>query len=337
MSIAAINEQLLRAVGVGLALFDAASLELRYANELFGLWFEDATGPLDLQTYFPKLDVDAMRAGADAGSRYVTETQIRRRRRTLVLSQVFSRAEAGGESLYVLECQNVTRIRELEAMIDSYSKMVERNLRELQREKEKVERLLLNIMPRSAYEEHQALGTVTPQRFPDVAVLVLDFLDFTQKAEASPPATFVSELNELYGAFDRIGDQFVCERIKTNGDTYLCVAGMQTESENPAVAAANVAIRFIRYLNARNENAAIKWQCRIGIGAGPVVGSVIGAQKYVYDVFGAAVDEAYGARASAAAMEAVAAGEAARRIDDALPTTEGRADGQRIILTQPPA
>jgi hypothetical protein len=47
---------------------------------------------------------------------------------------------SNGQALLVVECQNITRIRELESMIDSYSALVERNTREIEREKERVER-----------------------------------------------------------------------------------------------------------------------------------------------------------------------------------------------------
>ena len=62
-----------------------------------------------------------------------------------MIALAFSRANSNGLSMLVVECQNITRIRELEAMIESYSTMVERNTRDLQREKERVEKLLGSV------------------------------------------------------------------------------------------------------------------------------------------------------------------------------------------------
>ena len=203
-------------------------------------------------------------------------------------------------------------------MISSYSTMVERNTRDIQREKEQVEKLLLNIMPRVAYDEYKAFGVVAPKKYNAVSVLVLDFVDFSQTIELLPPATFVSELNELYTSFDRIGEQFGCERIKTTGDTYLCIAGLHDATGDHAAAVANAAVRFVRYLKRRNENAETKWRCRIGIGSGAVVGSVVGVQKYVYDIFGPAVNAAMNARGHAAEMEVLLSPESANALANTL-------------------
>ncbi|MEM7529248.1 MAG: adenylate/guanylate cyclase domain-containing protein [Pseudomonadota bacterium] len=321
MSLSAINEQLLRAVGVGVALFDAETLTLRFQNDVFSAWFEDAQLGQELSEIFPQLSLEEVRLGLAGAGRFATELRLRRKRRTLVIAQTIKIAAVGDERVMVLECQNISRIRELESMIDSYSAMVERNTREIQREKDQVEKLLLNIMPRSAYEEYKHFGIVAPQHYGSVSVLVLDFIGFSETMQQLAPATFVSELNELYGAFDRIGEQFGCERIKTTGDTYICVAGMHDGTTDHLGAVAGSAIRFLRYLGKRNDNASTAWQCRIGIAQGNVIGSVIGVQKYVYDVFGPAVDQAMALKSRAAAMEAlVAAG-----------TTEALGDGIALI------
>ncbi|MEM1346369.1 MAG: adenylate/guanylate cyclase domain-containing protein [Pseudomonadota bacterium] len=138
-----------------------------------------------------------------------------------------------------------------------------------------------------------------------MSVLILDFVDFAQRSQELAPATLVGELNELTGAFDRIGEQFACERIKTTGDTYLCVSGMHDPGVDHAGGVAHAAVRFLRYLERRNANAETVWQARIGLATGPVVGSVVGGQKYVYDIFGPAVNAALQARAHASAMEAL--------------------------------
>ncbi|MBX2882563.1 MAG: hypothetical protein KTR32_21615 [Granulosicoccus sp.] len=306
MSIEAINEQLLRSVGVGVALFEGQNLELAFYNEVFKTWFEEAEPNLEISSVFPTLDVPNMLGRVEADGRYATEISLRKKRRTVVVAQIFTTTTVGGQELLVLECQNITRIRELEAMIDSYSKMVERNAREIQREKEQVEKLLLNIMPRAAYEEFRDFGVVAPQRYESVSVLILEFINFSDIVAQLPPATLVSELNELYSAFDRIGEQLSCERIRTTGDSYRCVAGMQEPDVDHQLAVATAATRFIRYLNRRNNNATTKWHCRIGIGTGPVVGSVVGNQKYVYDIFGKAISNAIEARAMASEMEVLA-------------------------------
>ncbi|WP_347311670.1 adenylate/guanylate cyclase domain-containing protein [Defluviimonas sp. SAOS-178_SWC] len=289
MSIAAINEQLLRAIGVGVALIDMETLRLRFYNDTFQEWFGDIEVGQHLTDLFAGFDPDALKAALAEEGRFTTETTFRVRRRTMTVALAFNRALENSEAIAVLVCQNISRIKELESMIDSYSMMVERNTREIKREKEQVEKLLLNMMPRSVYEEYKTFGIVTPRLYDPVAVLCLDFIGFAEMVTEHDPGVIVSELNDIYTAFDRIGEQFGCARIRAVGDFYIAMAGMPDPVDDYAQSAANAAVRFIRYLRQRNETHPIQWTCRIGIAAGPVVGSVVGVQKYIYDVFGAAV------------------------------------------------
>ncbi|SHE70958.1 Adenylate cyclase, class 3 [Ruegeria intermedia] len=290
MSIQAINEQLLRAIGTGVAVLRASDLTFIFHNGPFAEWFGTPAAGQTLPDLLPDLDRRELDDVKQSGLRYSAELKIKPKRRTLVFAVSVSLANGAGEQILVVECQNITRIRELESMIDSYSTMVERNTRELEREKERVERLLLNLMPRSVYEEFKTFGVVTPQLFDQVSVVMLDFVGFTDFAARTDPTVTLSELNDIFTAFDRIVEQFGCERIKTIGDAYLAVSGMPDATPDHATAVAHCAVRFLRYLDRRNESHPHKWQARIGLGIGPAVGSVVGVQKYVYDVFGPAVN-----------------------------------------------
>ncbi|MFW8634586.1 adenylate/guanylate cyclase domain-containing protein [Cribrihabitans pelagius] len=306
MSLAAINEQLLRAIGVGVAVVRASDLGFVFHNQPFAEWFGTPAPDAVLTGVIEGLDPAQLGPLCSDGLRYSAELKIKRKRRTLVFAVNISLARQLEEPLLVVECQNITRIRELESMIDSYSAMVERNTRELEREKERVERLLLNLMPRQVYEEFKTFGVVTPQLYPNVSVVMLDFVDFTDFASRTDPTVTLGELNDIFTAFDRIVEQYGCERIKTIGDAYLAVAGMPEPVPEHATAVAHCAIRFLRYLERRNESHQHKWQARIGLGSGTAVGSVVGIQKYVYDVFGPAVNLASRLQVFARPMKIVA-------------------------------
>ncbi|UUV07415.1 adenylate/guanylate cyclase domain-containing protein [Ruegeria sp. YS9] len=290
MSILAINEQLLRAIGVGVAVVRASDLQFVFYNGPFTEWFGTPEKGSALSDVLSDLDPKELEDVKQSGLRYSVELQIKPKRRTLIFAVTVSLASGLSEQVLIVECQNITRIRELESMIDSYSTMVERNTRELEREKERVERLLLNLMPRAVYEEFKTFGVVTPQLYQQVSVVMLDFVGFTDFAAKTDPTVTLSELNDIFTAFDRIVEQFGCERIKTIGDAYLAVSGMPDPTPDHATAVAHCAVRFLRYLERRNESHPHKWQARIGLGMGAAVGSVVGIQKYVYDVFGPAVN-----------------------------------------------
>ena len=304
-TLSTINEHLLRSIGVGVAILRYSDLRFYFHNAAFAEWFGDPESSEVVQEVIEKLR-DAALASLRETGRYSGEVQVKPRRRTLVIAVSLSLAQVDGEKMIVVECQNITRMRELEQMIDSYSNMVERNTRELEREKERVEKLLLNLMPRSVYEEYKTFGVVTPQLYPQVSVLMLDFVGFTDFTERNDPTVTLGELNDIFTAFDRISEQFGCERIKTIGDAYLAVSGMPEPAPDHATAVANCAVRFLRYLERRNQSHQYKWQARIGLGTGAAVGSVVGVQKYVYDVFGPAVNMAARLQVFAHPMKIVA-------------------------------
>lgn len=292
MSIEAINEQLLRAIGVGVALVETKSLTVRFANDTFVEWFGRPEDTVTLYEVLPAFDREAAIAGLKADGKFTAEVTFKVKRRTMTVAVEFNRALEDDEGMIVLVCQNITRIKELESMIDSYSMMVERNTHEIRREKEQVEKLLLNMMPRTAYEEYKSFGVVAPRVFESVSVLTLDFAEFDAILSAHEPSVIVSELNDIYTAFDRIGEQFGCERVRTTGDSYFAVSGVPDPVRDHSGSIANTAIRFLRYLERRNSTHPISWNARIGLASGPVVGSVVGVQRYIYDVFGPAVTAA---------------------------------------------
>ena len=302
MSIEAINEQLLRAIGVGVALVEVKSLTIRFANDTFIEWFGTPEDNAQLADILPTLDIQEAVTKLAGNGKHTAEASFKLRRRTMTVAVEFNHALEGEQDMIVLVCQNITRIKELESMIDSYSMMVERNTHEIKREKEQVEKLLLNMMPRTAYEEYKSFGVVAPRVFDSVSVLTLDFAGFEELLSAHEPAVIVSELNDIYTAFDRIGEQFGCERVRTTGDSYFAVSGVPDPVRDHAGSIANTAVRFLRYLERRNETHPIVWNARIGLATGPVIGSVVGVQKYIYDVFGPAVAAADTIRQVAAPM-----------------------------------
>lgn len=289
MNIDDFNQKLMQSVHIGLAIIDVENLKPIFSNEHFQKWFQtesaDTLGLLSEQ-----IDLASFLRDLEPGHVKEFETKLKVRRRELSLTLHFSLFPSNASSLVLIEVHNNTRIKEMEAMIQSYAKMVERNERDLKREKERAEKLLLNIMPKSVLEELQEFGVTAPRRFDEASVLMLDFISFTEMPIADDPATVVSELNDIFTNFDRIVEQFGCERIKTIGDAYMAVSGLPEPNPDHAHNIAKAALLFIRYLEQRNKINNNVWRARIGIATGPVIGSIVGIQKYVYDIFGPAVN-----------------------------------------------
>lgn len=294
------NELLLESAGVGLAIAQPETLEVTFCNRRFSELFPEApSGGHGLKEFLPALDVDRLAARLASDRAFVTEVEVRPRNRPINLAIQISKTVQEDVPLLIVECQNISKIKELEYMVESYSKMVEKHTRELRKEKERVERLLLNIMPKTVYDEWKQFGVTTPRRFDNAAVLMLDFAGFTDMAVSQDPPALIAELNDLFTAFDRIVEQYGGERIKTIGDAYMAVAGIPDPSPDDTRNMANIALRIVSYVGRRNESLAHQWRCRVGINTGPVIGSIVGIQKYVYDIFGPGVN-------LAARMESIA-------------------------------
>jgi adenylate cyclase len=275
----------------GVAVVDGASLEIVFENSKFFHWFPpDGVEPETLARRIQDLNIERARTRIERGRGYQFETKsdVDGRDEPLRVSiDTFEGLESPG---FLVQVQSISKEMEVQYMLDSYSRLAEKNAHELEKEKERVEKLLLNIMPRAVVEELKEYGTATPQRFDAVSILMLDFVGFTDMTISSDPSAIVSELNDIFSAFDRIAEMFGCERVKTIGDAYLAVSGLLEATEDHAANIARAALRFRRYLERRNQAHSQQWIARIGINTGPIIGSLVGVQKYVYDIFGPGVN-----------------------------------------------
>ncbi|MGP1395608.1 MAG: adenylate/guanylate cyclase domain-containing protein [Inquilinaceae bacterium] len=304
MDMAKFNEMLLESVGVGLAILDPKTREILVANRRFIEWFPGDSGVgRTLDQVFADINLSRLKDRLDSSRPFTTEVEIKIKRRSIILAIQISRYNNKKFDSLILECQNISKIKELEYMIEYYSRIVEKQNRTLEREKERVEKLLLNIMPKSVYEELKNFGVTTPQRYEHASVLMLDFVGFTEMAISQDPAGIITELNDIFTAFDRISEQFGCERIKTIGDAYMAVSGIPEATQDHAQNIARVALLMVRYIERRNTSHTQKWRCRIGINSGTVIGSIVGVQKYVYDIFGPGVNLAARMEAFSEPME----------------------------------
>jgi adenylate cyclase len=97
-------------------------------------------------------------------------------------------------------------------------------------------------------------------------------------------------LNRLFSEFDRLALSFGVEKIKTVGDAYMLAGGVPEPRADHAHAVADTALAMIEALKRANYDLPIPLQMRIGIHSGDVVAGVIGCHKFVYDIWGDAVN-----------------------------------------------
>ncbi len=157
---------------------------------------------------------------------------------------------------------------------------------ELQAAKEKSDTLLKVLLPENVVNDLINKGKHIPEIHNNVSILFFDFVGFTNMTTQMNPQVLIEELSGIFTDFDEICSKHHATRIKTIGDAYMATTGLGTDDKNHAVNLVNTAIDFINYLNNRNQTAAYKWQCRIGVHSGSVIAGIIGKNRFAYDILG---------------------------------------------------
>jgi len=200
------------------------------------------------------------------------------------------------EQVKILSAKTIQQEKEKQKILENQKEkleiLVKERTKELAHEKEKTEDLLLNILPIKVVNDLKKSGTSFPENFENVTVYFSDIVGFTNLSTTLEPHTLINELNDMFTAFDDIMTRNNCERIKTIGDAYMAVCGLPKENPDHAANILRSAIEIRSYLQEREEKAGVKWEVRIGIHSGKVVGGVVGVRKYIYDVFGDTINTA---------------------------------------------
>ena len=162
----------------------------------------------------------------------------------------------------------------------------------LRLEQAKAEGLLLNILPRSIADKLKAESQPIADQFGAASILFADVVDFTPWSERLPPAEVVGYLDHLFSHFDELAERHGLEKIKTIGDCYMVAAGVPTPRPDHAHALALMALDMLQARRTDEEVARRGHELRVGINSGPVVAGVIGRKRFLYDLWGDAVNTA---------------------------------------------
>lgn len=174
-------------------------------------------------------------------------------------------------------------------------------------EKERSEQLLLNILPETiarqlmAQQDAIANTSLDPSQYPreliadhfaDATILFADIVGFTELSSHIPATDVVAILNTIFSEFDDLAERHQLEKIKTIGDAYMVVGGLPIEypAHDPVAAIADMALDMQQAMITFSEYYERPLRIRIGINAGPVVAGVIGRKKFIYDLWGDAVN-----------------------------------------------
>lgn len=163
-------------------------------------------------------------------------------------------------------------------------------------EKNRSNKLLLNILPTEVAEELKDNGAVKPVLFKNVSIMFTDFEGFTKIAEKMSPEELIKTLDTSFTQFDKITEKYNLEKLKTIGDSYMCAGGLPIENKSHPLDTCLAALEMKSFMDRvkelQTELGLPHWDLRIGIHCGSVIAGVIGEKKFTYDIWGDAVNTA---------------------------------------------
>ena len=172
------------------------------------------------------------------------------------------------------------------------SRIIEAKQAEIERERERADRLLYNVLPASIADRLKKDPTRIAEHFEQVTVVFGDIAGFTPMSAEMSPQELVAALDDVFTAFDDLVQRHGLEKIKTIGDAYMAVGGVPTPRTNHAQAVAAMALEMRDTVAQRRFPGNRQLRMRIGIHTGPAVAGVIGRNKFIYDLWGDTVNTA---------------------------------------------
>ncbi|MEZ4911586.1 MAG: adenylate/guanylate cyclase domain-containing protein [Saprospiraceae bacterium] len=166
----------------------------------------------------------------------------------------------------------------------------------IEKEKDRSENLLLNILPAEVAEELKLKGEAQARDYDLVSILFTDFKSFTLESEKMDATTLVKEINICFKAFDEICEKYNIEKIKTIGDAYMAAGGLPVPEDesikNTVLAALEMQAFIVNQFIEKEASGEHAFQMRVGIHTGPVVAGIVGVKKFQYDIWGDTVNTA---------------------------------------------
>lgn len=156
---------------------------------------------------------------------------------------------------------------------------------------EKSETLLLNILPKEIVGILKSQPRTIADHFEGASVLFADIVNFTPLSATMTPKELVELLNKVFSYFDLLVEKYGLEKIKTIGDCYMVASGVPRPRPDHAQVLTRMALEMRDYVS-QHEFQGHKLTFRIGLNSGPMVAGVIGRKKFIYDLWGDAVNTA---------------------------------------------
>lgn len=170
---------------------------------------------------------------------------------------------------------------------------VERAEAVAERERQRSESILLNVLPAAIADRLKLMpNAMIADGFGSVTILFADIVGFTPRTLTMAPDRLVAFLNRIFTEFDALADSHGLEKIKTIGDAYMVAGGIPKARADHVEAIADMALDMITTTKRLSLETNETLEVRIGVHTGPAIAGVIGVRKFAYDVWGHTVNMA---------------------------------------------
>ena len=154
------------------------------------------------------------------------------------------------------------------------------------------ESLLLNMLPQEIVYRLKEDPSTIAEYHSDASLLFADICGFTEFCAQKEAVDIVNILNELFTRFDSITDEYGLNKVKTIGDCYMVTdIPHRLNDDRSCGAVCQLALEMnaaMEDYNLLHPNEPLR--LRIGINRGPVVAGIVGKTRFLYDLWGDAVN-----------------------------------------------
>ena len=192
-----------------------------------------------------------------------------------------ARRVAAGETDVKVAVDSRDEFRELADAFNGMTRTLQQRNHDLEQKIHENEGLLLNILPAPAAARMREGDGDANQTFADVSVMYADVVGLDQDPEVS-----LAILKELVIAFDEAAERVGVEKVKTVASSYFAVCGLSVRRPDHVDRIIEFARDLMQIVRRFNAERKLNLEIEIGINAGPVVGGIVGRNKFIYDLWG---------------------------------------------------
>jgi len=150
---------------------------------------------------------------------------------------------------------------------------------------EKTSCILNMLMPPLVVKQLQ--NGIVPHTYRHATITQSDLCGFTKIASTLTPDEVLDFISQIFGAFDRLTDEYQVYKVETIGDAYVAgVAEQPLTEKNMPIQVLLFGLEMVREVDKWAMSKKVNVSCRVGIHHGECIGGIVGTDMQRYHLFG---------------------------------------------------